>query len=337
MNKYVFWAVMTVGASALAIIGLDDIFEFFQTWGWVPRSVQDLNFFELIVFPLFYGLIKLRNIKTQKQLEIDQIDQGRQLGSALCQRIYLSIYDSGLLLHWINTGRYTTEEMSTVCGSEYAAKALVDDCDHALSVKTMICPILSVRRSFSAVLSLVAKHTSHLQQCSGNKKTFIIVPAIEDVAQILTIRFFEIPPAMLLLFLDDTYLDDMHTSRIVQSYRYVALRVLAQQVLFHSGEAPAWDAYVPNPTFAVCDIPHALEADEIDWWDVRWNIAPRVRYSIPEIEAKKNALSAYIIKRRNDTKRKMDAAHPVGRDRVTLSDLDIVNENIKMIPSASWF
>jgi hypothetical protein len=328
-------AIVAILIFAGLIIGLDD---FLDCFNWLPKPIRDLNAIDIAAVPIALSLYALFQHRTNKDRKNEQLNKGIQMGSAQCQRLNVSVVGQKLILKWVDTARVSTDEMSLWCGSEEAAENFNDDCEHALTIKTEITPCLSTKLAFSAVFSFIARHTANLQAFMGKSRTHIVVAAIEDQAQILTTRFFEIPPALLLLFWDDKVLQQMHTVRSVQSYRFVALKILARQILDNAGEAPSWSDFSATPVYAVRDLPTRIEEGEIDWWSRSWDFDPRKKLSVEEIVSKRDKLIVEIeSKSRYTANDPTIECFPVVKGLHFETQLNEVNINLAAIPAAKWF
>lgn len=276
----------------LGLVAWDDLLYDLK---WLPEKIRELNIYDMIVLPLFLGMAGLCFAHLRSEKKKKEIASGKATGTVLYQLINLTPVKLatgkiGLLLNWRDTGRFSTAQTIDTCGSEEATAALVHDFDKAIADSSVISPVLSGVVSLSAVKGLMSAHVANRASFPGRMTQVILVLAAEDPAQVKFMRFFEIYPAMLLLFSGPLDWSIVGTEMSVQAYRCMALRILAQGLLNSGGEVPAWNRFTDDAVYAVRNLPCHYEAGDFDWTDSRWHFDPREHLSPDQIETKRKAL-----------------------------------------------
>ncbi len=280
----------------LGLVAWDDLI---NELNWLPEKIQELNIFDMIVHPLFLGIAGLCFAYLRSEKKKKEIAAGKATTTAICQQLEITrvrILDQGtkFLLHWKNTGFYSTTAMKEACGSDEGTTSLTRDVDRAIADSQTIVPELSSFLSLAALNGLLTAHCSNRASFPGTATPMILVAAAEDPAQVKFLRIFEIFPAMLLLFIDEWNWDILGTPRKVQAYRAMALKIITRQIFNCAGEVPAWDKFQPGPIFAVRDLPYLRPSKGIDWTDPKWHFDPRNLPSKEVLQNKKQDLINHL-------------------------------------------
>ncbi len=302
MKFLVAFSFLVMG-SVLGLVAWDN---FYGSLNFLPEKFRELNIFDITLHPLFLFIAGLCMAYIGRERIKKKIAAGNAIGSVSCQRLELSaihvpVLEEGeesdvytlqprLLLTWTNTGAFTPAEIIDICGSDVATTALTRDFESAIPITSLVAPIFKSIISVSAFARVLDRYCSSVMSHSGDSRPFILVLAAEDPAQVKCMRVFQIPPAMLLLFYGEFDYSQIVTVRMVQSYRAMALRILAQQLLRSPVELSAWADFESGVVFAVRDLPAGDVATSFDWWNGKWNLDPRIKYSKSTLLEKREAL-----------------------------------------------
>lgn len=292
MARLVKWIAFLVIVVAPAIFW---IVSYFVDLSFVPERLQRVNW--LGVLP---GASALLWHVVKRLREESLLRHGLQYGTAQSQRLDITPtrWDTApksgpiYLLHWEDTSFWSEVEMPMLFGSNVAAKLFQAAAKKATYTQGSVIPHCRDSAVLIAFRNAVSKLTSSLRGQSGKKRRMVIVPACEDQARVVRTRFFEIPPAMLLLFLklesDPSLFSIMATRRPEQWYRVIAMELIARQVVGGCTGAPALGGAIDDHFYAVRNVPH--EGGAIDWWDPKWDFDPCVPYTAEELDEKRRAL-----------------------------------------------